>query len=253
MRRLTVFLSPIKQNLLALAVFLLLWSLASLFFEAYIVPSPLAVAGSLNELCDHRFVAHLEATLPRAAAGFALSLAFGTAIGTGAFALNGQAWIETLMVLFQVLPGLVLGIVLLMVFGACGAVPVCLVVMLTAPLVAVNTARALTKKDLRIENVIRSFGGGKGRLIRDLYIPSLVPTIRANTTLALVMSIKIVLLGEFIACENGLGYLLNVSRVYFNMREVFFYILVILLFIVCCQVVTAFVFTIFFEKYLYPG
>ena len=253
MNRLTLFLSPIRQNLIALGAFALLWSLASLCFEDYIVPSPLAVAGGLGELRDHRFAGHLLATLPRAAAGFALSLSLGTVIGAAAFVFNAQAWVETLMVLFQVLPGLVLGIVFLMVFGVGGAVPVCLIVFLTAPLIAVNTAGALMKKDPRIENVIRSFGGGRRNLVLDLYLPALVPTLRANTTLGLVMSIKVVLLGEFLACEDGIGYLLNVSRIYFDMKAVFFYILVILLFIARCQVLVSLVFTICFKKYLYPG
>ena len=169
MNRLTLFLSPIRQNLIALGAFALLWTMASMCFEDYIVPSPLAVAGGLGKLWEHRFVGHLLATLPRVAAGFALSLSLGTVIGVAASVLNAQAWVETLMVLFQVLPGLVLGIVFLMVFGVGGTVPVCLIVFLTAPLIAVNTAGALMKKDPRIENVIRSFGGGRRNLVRDLY------------------------------------------------------------------------------------
>lgn len=253
MNRLTLFLSPIKDNLLALGVFLLLWSGVSLCFADYIVPSPLAVFLNLGNLCDQQFVLHLKATLPRLASGFVLSLCLGTLIGVLAFVLNIRVWIETLMVLFQVLPGLVLGIVFLIAFGMGSVVPVCLTVFLTAPLIAVNTANALMKKDPRIENVIRSFSGTRYHLIRDLYLPLLVPTLRANTTLGLVMSLKIVLLGEFLACEDGMGYLLNVSRIYFNMKAVFFYILVILLLIVCFQVLVSLVFGLCFQKYLYPG
>ena len=44
--------------------------------------------------------------------------------------------------------------------------------------------------------MIRSFNGGRFHLLRDLYLPALVPALKTNTTLGLVMALKIVLLGS---------------------------------------------------------
>jgi ABC-type nitrate/sulfonate/bicarbonate transport system permease component len=36
------------------------------------------------------------------------------------------------------------------------------------------------------------------------------------------MAVKVVVLGEFIGSQDGLGYLLNHARIVFDMKEVFF-------------------------------
>lgn len=188
----------------------------------------------------------------RILAGFTISFGLGTGIGVLSYSLKITTTVETLLVLFQVIPGLILGVVFLLIFGVGSSAPVCLIITLSTPLIAINTANTLLKKNSFLEGVIRSFNGGFRDIVLDLYLPALIPTMKTNITMGLVMALKIVLLGEFIASENGIGYLINVSKIYFNMEAVFFYLLVILLLIVGFQIVVNSLFIIFFEKYLYP-
>ncbi len=252
MKILILSFKPVWNNLVALFLFLGIWSLFSLFFEPYLVPSPVAVVQHLDRLCDGFFWENLAVSLGRVVTGFGLSFGLGTFIGIVCRTLNITAVAETLLVLFQVVPGLILGVVFLLVFGVGSAAPICLIVTLSTPFIAINTANTLMKVNPVLEGVIRSFNGGFYHLLKDLYLPSLVPALKTNTTLGLVMALKIVLLGEFIASDNGIGYLLNVSKIYFNMEAVFFYLLVVLLLMVGFQMVVNTLFVIFFQKYLYP-
>ncbi len=252
MIHLKIFFKPVRHNLVAFFLFLALWSLLSVFFESYIVPSPLTVMGNIHTLCDAVFMENLRISAGRVLMGFCISFALGTAIGILSVTLKIATTVETILVLFQVTPGLILGVVFLLIFGVGSAVPVCLIITLTTPLIAVNTANTLLKKNPLLDGVIRSFNGGFRHILLDLYLPALIPSMKTNTTLGVVMALKIVLLGEFIASENGIGYLLNVSKIYFNMEAVFFYLFVILLLIVCLQIIVNSLFVIFFEKYLYP-
>jgi ABC-type nitrate/sulfonate/bicarbonate transport system permease component len=83
-------------------------------------------------------------------------------------------------------------------------------------------------------------------------LPLLIPTLQSNLTLGFGLSLKVVILGEFIGSQDGIGYLLNVSKVYFKMDEVFFYLFVILAMMVCFQIGQNIVFTSFLGKYFYP-
>jgi ABC-type nitrate/sulfonate/bicarbonate transport system permease component len=65
------------------------------------------------------------------------------------------------------------------------------------------------------------------------------------------LGLKVVVLGEFIGSQDGLGYLLNVARIYFQMDKVFFYLIVLLLFMVLYEFFINLIFVIFFQKYLY--
>ncbi len=252
MKHLMLFFKPVQNSLAAFFLFMGIWFLLSLFFDPYIVPPPAAVIKNLDSLCNGVFMENLGISLGRILTGFGVSLVLGTAIGIVSFTLHITATVETLLVLFQVIPGLILGIVFLLMFGVGSAAPVCLIVTLSTPFIAINTANTLMKRNPVLEGVIRSFNGGFFHLLTDLYLPSLVPALKTNATQGLVMALKIVLLGEFIASDNGIGYLLNAAKIYFNMEAVFFYLLVVLLLMLCFQVVLNSLFVIFFQKYLYP-
>jgi ABC-type nitrate/sulfonate/bicarbonate transport system permease component len=62
----------------------------------------------------------------------------------------------------------------------------------------------------------------------------------------------VVVLGEFIGAQNGLGYLLNRARITFDMQEVFFYLLVLLSFTLVFQAAQSAFFSLFLQKYFYP-
>ena len=105
---------------------------------------------------------------------------------------------------------------------------IALVALLTLPTIAINTANALAKRDLGLEQYLLANGAGRGELVRFLYLPSLVPTVQSNLSLGFALAIKVVILGEYIGSQNGLGYLLNVATIRFDMHSVLGYLCVVL-------------------------
>lgn len=252
MKHLKIFFISIRNNLIAFALFIASWSLLAIFFDDYIIPSPWAVYQVSGQLGTMQFLQHLQATLYRIFWGFTGAFILGTIIGLISYSFRIKDYMETTMVLFQVLPGIIIGIIFLMIFGIGDLAPIALIICLTTPLVAINTATTLLKKNLLLEQMIIVSGGGRFQIIRDLYIPSLIPTLRGNCTIGMGSAVKIVVLGEFISSENGIGYLLNVSRIYFNMNEVFFYLVILLVLILVFQILITIFFMIFFQRFLYP-
>ena len=119
------------------------------------------------------------------------------------------------------------------------------------PTIAINTANALAKKNTALEQYLISAGGRKADLVRYLYLPTLIPIFQSNLTIGFGLSLKIVVLGEFIGSQDGIGYLLNVARIYFNMGEVLFYLFIVLLVAALFQASQSLLFALSLEKYFY--
>nr|NJM01908.1 ABC transporter permease subunit [Desulfobacula sp.] len=253
MKHLLIFFKPLVRTFFSLGAVIAIWAVSSLFFDPYVLPSPMETVKHLDRLCTPALAQNMGQTLARVGAGFAVSFVAGSMIGILAHVLNISAWVENLMMMVQVLPGIIIGVIFLLMVGVGSLAPVLLIIFMTAPFIAINTAAALAKADPLMEAVIRSVNGTQWHFVKDLYVPRLVPAMRANASMGIAMALKVAILGEFIASENGLGYQINVSRIYFNMGEVFFYLVVILMVVLGFQLVIHIVFFFFFKKYFYPG
>ena len=240
----------VRRNLVGFGLFLALWAVGALFFPAYVLPSPLAVLRNLPVHVDGAFPRHLAVTLGRVGVGFGAAFVLGTALGIGGYILRATQQLNTLMVAQQVVPGTILGVIFLLIFGVGGATAVALVALLTLPLIAINTANALAKVDRQWVEVLTVMGGGTMDRVRYLYLPTLVPTIQSNVALGFGLALKVAILGEFLGAQDGLGYLLNVARVYFRMDEVFFYLFIVLLTTLVFQIAQTLFFTVGLKRYV---
>ncbi len=246
------FFTVFRNEAGGLLLFLVFWGGLSLFFPAYILPSPAAVLLDIPAYLRQDFLYHLGVTLYRVAAGFGWAFLGGGALGILAYGARLTQPLNSFMVAIQVLPGTIVGIIFLLMFGIGHQTPIALVAFLTLPTIAINTANALAKKNVALEQYLISAGATRQHLIKFLYLPALVPTLQSNLTIGFGLSLKVVVLGEFIGSQDGIGYLLNVARVYFNMKEVFFYLFVILCLTALFQAVQNFFFSVWLKKYFYP-
>ena len=247
----THFFTTIRNDVSGLLLFMALWTVSANFFPPYILPSPAAVLPEIPAFLNAEFAHHLSLTLTRTLTGLGWALGVGVALGLAAFSARLTPALNSFMVSVQVLPGTIIGIIFLLMFGVGSQTPIALVAVLTLPTIAINTANALAKRNLGLEQYLLSAGGRRRHVIRYVYLPALAPTLQSNLTIGLGLALKVVILGEFIGSQNGLGYLLSVARVYFNMQAVFFYLLVILLITAAVQVAQNAVFTVWLAKYLY--
>lgn len=249
--RLTFF-TAVRNNVVGLAILVGIWFVLALFFPDYILPSPGAVLAATPSFLNGALLQHLGVTLVRVAAGFTLAFGLGSALGILAFTLRLTVPLNSFMVALQVIPGAILGVILLLLLGIGSWVPIALVALLTLPTVAINTANALTKRSIALEHYLLSAGGTRRHLVKHLYVPALIPTFQSNLSLGFGLALKVVILGEFIGAQDGVGYLLNVAAIHFDMKTVLFYLAVILLLSALFEIAQNFGFSVFLKKYFYP-
>jgi NitT/TauT family transport system permease protein len=251
MRTTRIFITSLRNELIALALFVGVWSLATIFYPVYIIPSPLAVAATFPAYLPQDFTHHLAVTGMRTGVGFGISFLASSFLGILAFTKKWNLSVNAFMSALNVLPGMVLGVIFLLVLGIGSETPIALVAFLTLPTLTINTVNGLSKRNLALEQYLVSIGAQKHHFLGYLYLPSLVPTLLSNLSLGMGLAIKVVLMGEFIGSQDGLGYLLNVARMYFDMKEVFFYLVVLLLFTLVFQAGLSVLSNTLLKKYFY--
>lgn len=243
------FWNSIKKSLLGLLTLLLFWGVTSFFFENYIVPSPLHIISNIFELLQDKAVGHhYSITMYRLLVGFLFSFFLGTFIGIISFILKINHYIENILSLLQVIPGVIIGSFLILFSGVGSVVPIGMIIIMITPIVATNTVNGLLDHTKELVEVINVFGGGIKDIILNVYIPKLYPVFKTNFLVCTALSLKLIILGEFIGCDDGIGFLFNNARVFYNMTEVYSYLLLIILTAVAFQVFIQAIFLFYWKK-----
>ncbi len=245
------FITNLYREAAGIALLALVWCLFAWLYPAYIIPTPWSVFSNIPAYLPADFWHHAGLTLYRTVAGFGLSMLLGTLIGIIAYAKKWVQPVNSLMLALQVLPGTILGVIFLLMFGIGNTAPIMLVTCLTLPTLAINTIHGLSKKNVKLEAYLKSIHSNRLGIIRHLYLPVLIPVFQGNLSLGMGLAVKIVVMGEFIGAQDGIGYLLNTARIVFNMKEVFFYLVVLLLFTLVFQALQTWFFAQCFKKYEY--
>jgi NitT/TauT family transport system permease protein len=251
MNTIKTFITSLRTEAAGFGLVLVIWGIGALFYPAYIIPSPVKVMTSVNEYLPQEFTRHVSLTLYRVFAGFTLSLFAGTLLGILAYSQKWVAPVNSLMLALQVLPGTILGIIFLLMFGIGSTAPILLITFLVLPTVTIITANGLAKKNLALEQYLKTIKSNRMTLLKTIYLPALIPVLQSNISLGIGLSTKVVVLGEFIGTRDGLGYLLNRAQITFNMNEVFFYLIILLLFTLIFHSLQSLVFSLFLKKYFY--
>jgi ABC-type nitrate/sulfonate/bicarbonate transport system permease component len=228
MKTTQIFIISLKNEALSFLLLIVLWGGASLFFPVYIIPSPAAVLLELGSYLTPDFLQQFGLTLYRVLIGFSISFILGTTLGVLAVVKKWENPLNAMMLALQVLPGTILGVIFVLMFGIGSTAPILLILFLVLPMMAVNTINGLAKRSPALEEVLVTLKSKPAFIIRYSFLPALVPVFQSNLSLGLSLAMKIVVLGEFIGSQDGLGYLLNHARILFDMKAVFFYLVVLL-------------------------
>ncbi len=243
------FWNSIKKSLLGLLILLGVWTIVSFIYEDYVVPSPLKVFSSFITLLEEKELGyHYYLTLYRLFIGFLISFFLGTFIGIISFILRVNNYIENILSLLQVVPGVIVGSFFILFYGVGSFVPIGMIIIMITPIVATNTVNGLLDHTKELVEVINVFGGNALDIIKHVYIPKLLPVFKTNFLVCTALSLKIIILGEYVGCQDGIGFLFNNARIFYNMNEVFTYLLMIILTAVAFQIFIQAIFLFYWKK-----
>ena len=210
---------------LALILFLAAWKAIVWLgdYPPYILPSPERVYAKLISVArDGLLWQHTRVTLTEIAGGLILGL--NTAIVLGylmAKSFSLERLISPYIVASQSIPIVALAPLLVIWFGS-GQFSKMLVCALTIffPML-VNTMVDVRSVDRELVDLMRSLQATRWQRLPMLEVPSALPVLLGGLKVSVTLSVIGAVVGEFVAADRGLGFLINVARGNFDTSLMF--------------------------------
>jgi NitT/TauT family transport system permease protein len=223
------------RQLLALAVALALWEAAGWagWLNPLYLPAPSRIGAALVELFSQGSIwPHLEATFAAAIGGLVLGIAVGVLLGSAAALVKPIAeLLEPVMMMLNAVPRVVLAPLCVIWFGIDLGSKIALAFVLVAVLIFFTVYTGIKQVDRRLVERVRTLGGGRWTILREVYLPFVTAWIMGNLKVAVGFAFTGAVVGEFVGASRGLGYLLSFAQSTYNAALMMAIVLLIMAFV----------------------
>lgn len=220
--RIKLFLN-ILYPILSLVAVLAIWSIAAAVIDtSFVLPS---VAETFDELIATvsraSFWTRLGYTLLRAVIAFAASLVAAALCFMLSVCFDGvRRFLSPIVSVLRALPTMAVALILTVWSGSSGA-PVVLGGIVLCPMIyssLMSTAHA----PVELFEITRICGGGRGSMLKYVYIPAVMPSVPTSLSAAAGFGVKLVVAAE-ILCQtaDGIGILMRYNQMYFEIGGLF--------------------------------
>ena len=223
------------RRLVALSLLTAVWEiLAQLkLINPFYVPPPSEISRVVYSLFSEGLIlSHLQATFTAALLGLVLGVALGIALGFAAALVPPVAdLLEPIMLLLNAIPRVILAPLFVIWLGIDLASKIALAVVLVAVLIFFAVYSGIKDVNQLFVDRVRTLGGGRWVLLREVYIPSVTAWVLGSLKVAVGFAFTGACVGEFVAATRGLGYLLQFAQSTYNAALTIGLILLIMIFV----------------------
>jgi NitT/TauT family transport system permease protein len=222
----------IAGRALILGGFLVCWQLGSgTILSAFWFSSPSAIAATLRGwVVDGSLWHHLGATLLATALGYLIGSAAGVATGLllGLAPTVARVAAPFITALYS-LPKIALAPVFVILFGIGLESKIMLVAVTVFFLLLYNTLDGIKDVDHDLGEALEVMGATPSELILKVLVPGTMPWIFAGLRIAVRYAFTATILGELIASNRGIGFLIDSSAGQFDASGVFAAVFVLII------------------------
>jgi NitT/TauT family transport system permease protein len=196
--------------LVAHLVVIALWQLLvdALHVPKFVLPSPLATVATLAS-AKYAWLSNLAVTSAEILGGFALGALVGVMLAV-AFCWSPllSLVLLPLFVTLNMIPKVALG-PLFIVWFSYGIFPNILIAFSICFFpILLTTARGLREVEPDLLDLVKSLRGSRWLLFRKIQLPGALPYVFSGMKVGAILAVAGAIVGEFIASERGLGYLM---------------------------------------------
>ena len=208
------------RRLLSLLVLTVLWEALAQFgtIDPFYAPAPSEILRVVISLfTEGTILGHLEATFTAALAGLVIGLVLGVFFGFAAALIPFVADVlEPVMMLLNAIPRVILAPLFVIWLGIELPSKIALAVVLVAVLMFFAVYSGIKDVHQLLVDRVRTLGGGRMILLREVYIPSVTAWVLGSLKVAVGFAFTGAVVGEFVAATRGLGYLLQFAQSTYN-------------------------------------
>lgn len=208
----------LKSGIISWLIIIIIWHLAALQYVEYFLPSPGETLAGVKELVENGVLwKDIVASIARSAKGWGLGIVTAVPLGLIIGQYRIVRWlIEPILTFFRFVPAIALTTLFLMWFGVGDSSKVALILYATFFPMLVNTIAGVASADRSLIEAASCMGAKKVRVFFTVIIPSAVPNIFTGMRLGLSGAILCVIAAEMLVGSDGLGYLINSSKLYYK-------------------------------------
>ena len=190
---------------------------------AFMVPSPQAVwSRFLRALADGSLIRHTGVTLHEVLGGLSLGLVIAICLGYGlAKSRTFERLLAPYIVASQSVPVVAIAPLLVIWFGTGRLSKLLISALIVFFPVLVNTVVGLRSVPVDLRHLMRSLRATRWQTFIKLEVPAAMPVLFGGLKIGATLSVIGAVVGEFVAADEGLGYLINVARGLYDTALVF--------------------------------
>jgi NitT/TauT family transport system permease protein len=173
-------------------------------------PEPTRTWDALRKLVGSGELAlHLQASLYRIVAGFTIGSLIGIPVGLalGSFRL-ARVMFDPILSALYVIPKIAILPLLMMIFGLGEGSKVATVALGTFFVVAINSLAGVRQVGPILIEAGRNFGAGGLQMFRHVILPGALPSIFTGLRLGAGNALLVIIAAEFVAANEGIGFLI---------------------------------------------
>jgi sulfonate transport system permease protein len=212
-------------SLILPVIIILLWYFGSVAgsFNQSIIPAPQKVGEAFRKMIENGSLwQHILASFGRVLRGFAIGAAAGILLGLFIglyFRLNQLC--TALIGVLRPIPPIAMIPLFIMWLGIGEESKIALVTVGAFWPVLLNTIAGVQSTDPKLIEVARVFGKNKFVILKDIIIPSTIPSLFTGLRLSISTAWSCVVAAEMIAADKGVGYLIMYARQMSKPAELF--------------------------------
>jgi NitT/TauT family transport system permease protein len=218
-----------RTILVVLAVLVLVWEMSVRIFgiRSFLLPPPTIV---ISDIIDNPLFFGKQSlyTLYITSAGFLIALVGGV---LAAIAIVSSSFIDrtfyTLLVATNSIPKVALAPLFVIWLGTGGAPKIAIAAIIAIFPIVINTTAGLRAIDTDMIDLARSARASRRDLMLKVRLPNALPSLFAGAKIGISFALIGAIVGEFVAGEQGLGYVILTSQATFNSTRAFAAILVL--------------------------
>lgn len=191
-------------------IVLALWELVSRAFgvPTYLLPSPTTIIDSVLGNAS-RLAFHTQVTLGEVALGFVIGAAVSVPLGVIlVYSRLLERIVSPLLVAFQATPKVAFAPILVVWFGFGTTSKVILALITAAFPIVINTTIGMRQMPREMLHLMRSLGASQWQIFAKARLPVAAPYIFGGFRIGITLAVVGAVVGEFIASNSGLGFLL---------------------------------------------
>lgn len=206
-----------------LLFFIFFWQLLAdlKIINTFISSSPKQVIKTIIELHNKDLYVHIFTTIYETLISFGLGTLIGIVIASILW------WNKTIrkivdpyLTILNSLPKVALGPIIIIWFGAGIKSIIIMSLLISTIITIINTTTSFNETDNDKINLMRSLSASKMQIFKKLVIPSSMNSIISSLKINISMSLIGVIMGEFLCCKKGIGYLIMYGSQIFNLNLV---------------------------------